>query len=470
MANIFKDKYPTGHKVVIKDRQGLTKVGPIIPSIITQAKANINPGSTVFELEKTRFTNLKYEINLSKSGVAQEIYMRKSGHLYKFIGSKSVLEGIFSHAGDGTSAKSDTNSKTECQELVSLHLFEQKLKFGKDQDYDYIESCLPNKLKKFFNEDFYESAKKQLALFLSKHPKLFKGPDFIFELQLASPATKRIYANALKLSKLNKDNWNPADMWIVSKSLDYDVYETATDIQSINKQLIADYQAGLLVGISLKKILSGQLGQIQFINTSETKKKETKFDFSFELNALTGRSKAKDKINGNAFNNFIIYTKSGFGIRGGFKASSTTYSVSLEGRFKNSGSQVGGMDAKVVPKEFVKRYGYTLRQGGIPNIKAEEKIALQEMKEIYAKHGDKVSVSTDMNTYADFLKVYKGANDFEKQRLCRISSMLYPFMVLAFNKPKKKQKQTEFENLMDWSYSLAKKETAVGGFYVIVKP
>ena len=27
MANIFKDKYGTGHKVAVKDRQGLTSAG-----------------------------------------------------------------------------------------------------------------------------------------------------------------------------------------------------------------------------------------------------------------------------------------------------------------------------------------------------------------------------------------------------------------------------------------------------------
>ena len=36
---------------------------------------------------------------------------------YLFVGPKSVVQGMFDHAGDGKSSKSDTNEKTELKEL-----------------------------------------------------------------------------------------------------------------------------------------------------------------------------------------------------------------------------------------------------------------------------------------------------------------------------------------------------------------
>jgi len=458
MANILKSKYGDGHKVIIKDRTGLGKVRGDVPSIVSKSTYGIVPGKTVFELIKTKSKqkNPKHTILLSKDGKGENVFMKKfnSSITYLFVGPKSVVQGMFDHAGDGKSSKSDTNEKTELKELVSLCLMEQKLKFNKDVDYDFVDSCIPNRLKKLFEESYFTSAQKQLKLWLSKEKGRFKGASYVFERQL-DDLTKRVYKNALNITKLNKDNWNPGDIWIVKKDLDFEKYEKASNIQQINKQLVTDYNNEKLVGISLKQILPKQTGRIDYINLSPTKKKEVKFDFKFTNCDFTG----------DTFKNAIIYTKSGFGVRMGFKASTDNFGVYLEGRFKGAGSQVGGMDAKQIPGEIQKRYDYTIRKGGTPDLKKEEPIALKEMEEIFKRH--KASdISNTLTSYDNFMDIYDKAPKFQKQRLCRIVSFMYPYMELSF----KKGGEKEFKDLMNWSYSLAKKESGVGGFYIFLGP
>jgi len=465
MANIFKDQYPTGHKVAVKDRQGLTSAGANVASILR--KENVNPGD-IFELYKEKsITNLKHDVDLATSGKPMVILMKDNKkRLYRFTGAKTTLEKMFEHAGDGTkSSKSDTNKKTECQELVTLHLFEAKLKKGIKADYDYIVNLLPKPLKQFFNEDYYHSAQAQLALFEKKYPTEFRGANFIFELQLASDVTKKIYKTVTKLAKLSKDNWNPADMWIVDKSLDYTIYEKGKTIDEINTQLIKDYKAKKVVGISLKLIKKNQKGVFELVNLDPKKEQVTDQDLSFSQNSFSGRTKPKNPTSMNVFRNSICQTKSGFSVRLGYKAGNdlTNFGVFAEGRFKDAGAQVGAVDAKALPQEIQRRYSYEVRKGGIPDLKTEEKIGLKEIKECYAKHGSKVSTSPDIQTYNAFKKVYDDSTDSEKRGAIRIASLMYVFLVLA------QQKKGEFEDFMKWNYFTAKKITGKGGLYVLLK-
>jgi len=461
MASIFNSEYGDGHKVLLKDNTMLRKVSNTVASVVNNKRFNITPGTTVFELVKTKFKqrNPKFTVNVSAGQASGNLsmYMIKSGtsQKYKFIGSKSTLQNMFTHAGDGSkSSKSDTDDKTATKELATLCVFEQKLKSGEDATYDYVYKKLPTKLKKFFNEEFFESSQKQLKLWLSKEKGRFKGQGFVFERQLDN-LTKKIYKNALSLSKLHKDNWNPGDIWIVKKDLDFKVYETSTNIKHINRQLVKDYNDGKCVGISLKHLTKSQRGQINYVNLSTTKKKEVKFDFTFE----------ECDFSAETFKNAIIYSKSGFGPRMGFKASTAGFGVYLEGRFKGAGSQVGAIDATKIPEEIKRRYNYTIRKGGTPDLKVEEPIALKEMKAMIKRHGAK-KISNGLDSYKHFLELYDKAPMFQKQRFCRISSFMYPYLELSFEKGDDK----EFRDLLSWSYSLAKKETDVGGLYAYIGP
>ena len=459
MANILKSKYGDGHKVLIKDRTGLGKVRNDIPSLVSKTSYGITPGKTVFELLKTKSKqkNPKHIIDVSSSPKGNlEMYMKKQGSsiLYLFKGAKSSLQNMFTHAGDGKSSKSDTDDKTATKELASLYLFEQKLKYNKDVNYDFVHKSLPKKYQTFFTEDYFTSAQKQLKLWLSKEKSRFKGPGFVFERQM-DDLTKRIYKNALSIAKLNKDNWNPGDIWIVKKDLDFKIYETSTSIKEINKQLVKDYTDGRLASISLKQINPNQKGSIDYINLSPTKKKEVKFDFSFMECDFTA----------DTFKNAIIWSKSGFGPRMGFKASTSGFGVYLEGRFKGAGSQVGAIDATKIPEEIKRRYNYTIRKGGTPDLKVEAPIALKEMETMIKRHGAS-KMSNSLSSYKQLVEIYNQAPEFQKQRFCRIVSFMYSWLELPF----KKGGEKEFKDLMSWSYSLAKKESGVGGFYVFLGP
>jgi hypothetical protein len=234
-----------------------------------------------------------------------------------------------------------------------------------------------------------------------------------------------------------------------------DKYEKSESVSDINKMLIEDYNKQNLVGISLKQINPNQVGRIDYINLSTVKKKEADFDFQFSECDFTA----------DTFKNAIIYTKSGFGVRMGFKASTENYGVYLEGRFKGAGSQVGGMDAKKIPDEMQKRYNYIIRKGGTPDLKKEEPIALEEMKRIFKRHPAN-KISNKLTSYKHFLEEYEKSPKFKKGRLCRIVSFMYPYLELAFQKNGEK----EFKDLMNWSFHLSKKETAFGGFYIFLGP
>lgn len=458
MANIFKDKYGDGHKVQIKDKTGLNKIKNGLGALVGNTKYGITPGTTKFSLVKvkTKQKNPKQRIFFSDSGMSMFMTKLPNGPLYEFIGSKSAIQGAFSHAGDGKGAsdKSATNDKTELKELISMCILEEKLKNNKDVDFDYVEDCIPKRLKKYFHEDYFTSAQKQVKVWLTKEAGRFKGTGYTYERQL-DDLTKNIYANALDFSGLSKDNWNPGDIWIVKNNMKFDDYTNASNIQQINKQLVKDYKDEKVVGISLKQVNPNQRARIDYVNMSATKKNEVKFDFNFEKCDFTGDS----------FKNAIIYTDSGFGVRMGFKASTDNFGVYLEGRFRGAGSQVGGMDAKQIPIEVKKRYGYEIRKGGTPDLAIEEKIALKEMKEIFKRHPAN-QISNTLTSYKNFLDVYNKAPKFQKQRLCRIVSFMYPYLELSFDKGNMR----EFKDLMNWSYTLAKKETSVGGFYVFLGP
>ena len=459
MASIFNSEYKDGHKVLIKDRNMLGKVGNTIPSIVSKALYGIQPGKTVFELVKTKSKQKKpkHIIDVSSSSTGNlEMYMNKQGSsiMYLFKGAKSSLQNMFTHAGDGKSSKSDTGDTTTAKELVSLILFEQKLKYGKDASYEFVYKSLPKKLQGFFNDDYYSSAQKQLKLWLSKEKGRFKGPGFVFERQM-DDLTKRIYKNGLSIARLNKDNWNPGDIWIVKKDLDFKIYETSNSIKEINMQLVKDYKAGCVASISLKAIGAKQTGRIDYINLSPTKKKEAQFDFTFKECDFTA----------DTFKNAIIWSKSGFGPRMGFKASTSGFGVYLEGRFKGAGSQVGAIDATKIPDEIQRRYEYTIRKGGTPDLKVEAPIALKEMKTMIERHGA-TKMSNSSSSYKQLVEIYDQAPEFQKQRFCRIVSFMYAWLELPFKKGGNK----EFKDLMNWSYLLAKKETDVGGFYVFLGP
>ena len=444
MANILNNpSYGEGHQVILKENLS----GRIVADF---KKYNYLPGKTIFTMtKKTALPKIQLSLSNEKSFVN---LIDDKKRIVKFFGSGSAFNSTFNHFG-GKGSKSDTNKLTEVKELISICVFEQFLKYNKKVDFEFVNKQLPVNLREYNQKEFVDGSHKQLNLWLSKERGRFKG-GYHYERQMDN-LTKGMYDNVKKLTGLQKDNWNPGDMWLIKSGFKMDKYEKSESVSDINKMLIEDYNKQNLVGISLKQINPNQAGRIDYINLSTIKKKEADFDFQFSECDFTA----------DTFKNAIIYTKSGFGVRMGFKASTENYGVYLEGRFKGAGSQVGGMDAKKIPEEMQKRYNYVLRKGGTPDLKKEQPLALEEMKKIYKRHPAN-KISNGISDYKDFLKKYEKAPNFQKGRFCRIVSFMYPYLELAYAKGGEK----EFKDLMNWSFHLSKKETAFGGFYIFLGP
>jgi len=444
MANILNNpSYGEGHQVILKEKLS-DKI------VIDFKKYNYLAGKTVFTMtKKTASPQIQLFLSNEKSFVN---LIDDKKRIVKFFGSGSAFNSTFNHFG-GKGSKSDTTKLTEVKELISINVFQQFLKFNKKIDFEFVNKLLPSNLREYNKKEFVDGSHKQLSLWLSKEKGRFKG-GYHYERQMDN-LTKGMYDNVKKLTGLQKDNWNPGDMWLIKNGFKMDKYEKSGNISDINKMLIQDYNKQNLVGISLKQINPNQAGRIDYINLSTIKKKEVDFDFKFSECDFTA----------DTFKNAIIYSTSGFGVRMGFKASTENYGVYLEGRFKGAGSQVGGMDAKKIPDEIQKRYNYVLRKGGTPDLKKEQPLALEEMKKIYKRHPAN-KISNGISDYKDFLKKYEKAPNFQKGRFCRIVSFMYPYLELAFAKGGEK----EFKDLMNWSFHLSKKETAFGGFYIFLGP
>jgi len=444
MASILNNpSYGEGHQVILKKN--------LSGRLLTDFKEyNYISGKTIFTMTKKN-ASPKIELKLTndKSFIN---FIDDKKRIVKMFGSGSAFNSTFNHFG-GKGGKSDTNKLTEVKELISICVFEQFLRYNKKVDFEFVNKQLPVNLKEYNQKEFVDGSHKQLSLWLSKETGRFKG-NYHYERQMGN-LTKGMYDNVKKLTGLQKDNWNPGDMWLIKNGFKMDKYEKNDNINDINKMLIEDYNKQNLVGISLKQINPNQAGRIDYINLSATKKKEAIFDYTFQECDFTAKT----------FGNAIIYSLCGFGVRMGFKAATTNYGVYLEGRFRGAGSQVGGMDAKKIPEEMIKRYNYTIRKGGVPNLKIEEPIALKELEKIYKRHRPEL-ISNGIKNYKDALRLYKAAPDFQKGRLCRIVSFMYPYLELSFAKGGMK----EFKDLMNWSFHLSKKETAFGGFYIFLGP
>jgi hypothetical protein len=444
MANILNNpSYGEGHQVILKENLS----GRLV---IDFKKYNYISGKTIFTMtKKTASPKIELALTNDKSFIN---FIDDKKRIVKMFGSGSAFNSTFNHIGS-KGGKSDTNKLTEVKELISICVFEQFLRYNKKVDYEFVNKFLPINLRGFNQQEYVNGAHLQLNTWLKNESGKFKG-NYSYERQMFN-LTKGMYDNVKKLTGLQKDNWNPGDMWLIKSGFKMDKYEKSESVSDINKMLIEDYNKQNLVGISLKQINPNQVGRIDYINLSTVKKKEADFDFQFSECDFTA----------DTFKNAIIYTKSGFGVRMGFKASTENYGVYLEGRFKGAGSQVGGMDAKKIPDEMQKRYNYIIRKGGTPDLKKEEPIALEEMKRIFKRHPAN-KISNKLTSYKHFLEEYEKSPKFKKGRLCRIVSFMYPYLELAFQKNGEK----EFKDLMNWSFHLSKKETAFGGFYIFLGP
>lgn len=325
MASIVENaKYKEGHEVVLKEasklssgfRQGMSKAG-------------YSPGKSQFKLT---FNPKKIDksVELSKDKNAKTIYLKdSSSKVVKILASKSMIEGSFNHATSGKT-KSSTNLLTEIKENVSMWVFQSYFENRKNLTEEQITSMLGKNIDSF-DTIYYQSALKQLE----ELKRYVKQGGYVYERQ-GGNITKDLYTAARKLTGRLNDNWNPADVWMIRKKFNLSsVYNTNT-AEDLNSRLAEAFYNRDVIPISLKNVTSPKATS-SVIDSNKLLNSKLDLDLSYTQTDIS-----------ETFNNFILKTKSGFAVRAGFKASSTTLNVSLEGRMLGAGYQLGAIDAKAL--------------------------------------------------------------------------------------------------------------------------
>ena len=144
--------------------------------------------------------------------------------------------------------------------------------------------------------------------------------------------------------KEDKDNWNPADIWIYQSSkkskilTSLDGAESVNDFNSVIKDLFED---GSLYGISLKKA-SGNKAKVKIIDTSNAQP----FELLFGASEFNLKNKHYDFMTSGYPENFMMR------VRGRAKTITKKKDLKIyfEGKIKNSKEFLGAVDKLLVTK------------------------------------------------------------------------------------------------------------------------
>jgi len=141
-----------------------------------------------------------------------------------------------------------------------------------------------------------------------------------------------------------KDNWNPADFWILNDSGNKILTElrTAKTVAQFNDTMKKLFESSKLVGVSLKKI--NQKYHADIVDPSNRKV------MNFTLKSIDYKYGQE---------NFFVDTNEGFRIRVGKTAKSGSKNIYYEGRMQGSKVQLGAISRASLITEFLK-YGYNI--------------------------------------------------------------------------------------------------------------
>lgn len=255
----------------------------------------INGKSIIVDKEKSNegIDLLKNKSYAKLAGVKKYFY-DKEGNAYSLSNFEKTEEfGSGTGMGAG-SAQTDVQESSQC--LVNALSY--KLKKGNLTSEDLT---TPNfiKVKQWaitstpFEEmvKFITSATGWTNTFVATANTLYKnysnpnltfhrGSDFVKKIEAAFAVAKK-----KKGLTLNKDKWNPADIWMVDKSI-LEI-EFKTELEDLNQQLLELYNENKLIGTSLKKI--GKEANIHVYNDVPVK-----HEFTYEGYKTTNKSKSAD--------------------------------------------------------------------------------------------------------------------------------------------------------------------------------
>lgn len=430
MATIVNNsKYGEGHEVILKSTRQIP-----IASRMAFAKYKFLPGVSVFKITRSP----KKVDNVIAIGTGNDsVYLiDDKNKVYQVTGKASAINGSFNH--NGNSDKSKTNLLTEVKELISMWVFEKYFETTSFITEEEIYTKLGSN-KTEYKTVYYESALKQLAA-LKLYIKQPRG--YTYERQ-NQDKTKNLYTTARRLTRKLNDNWNPADVWMIKKAYDMSPLYNAMTSAELNGLLAEAIEAQDIIPISLKQITSAS-ARMSVVDSAKQLDGTVDLDFTLKEIQLTS-----------TFANFFVVTKSKFAVRGGFKSSGQTLSVSLEGKMMGAKYQLGGIDAKWFTNLIQTEYAYRLR-GGVRVDLNDMDTAKREFREIINQNG---MPSGKINSYEDAIMMVDASDDLTKKRFIALMSYLYALTVKPGNK---------LPTLMQQCYFSAKKISSDASVYVLI--
>lgn len=429
MATIVDNpKYGEGHQVVLKEQSKM-------PSAVVVAKFKEKKyafGSSVFTLLRKKPTPSTKVDDIDLGGT-KVIYLKdQSNKVIKLAGTPSLINGSFNHYTEN--AKSNTTMLTELKETISMIMFENMVEKSKILTEEQLTKLLDREASKHYDTVYYTSALAQTKQ-LKKYIGVNRG--YTYERQ-GKNKTAKLYEVARKLTHKLNDNWNPADVWMIKSGYDMNILYNAKTFKQLNSEIVKAVQSKDILPISLKQVTKGD-AKLSLIDPAKMIKEKLDLDLTIDKVDLS-----------ESFNNFILWTKSGFGIRAGFKASATTLNVSLEGRFKGAGYQVGAVDAR----DFeAKVQEYEALASGPASTKDIEKS--KRMLDIV--WGDKkFKLSSKFKNLDEAHKAVDKGDKLTKDRFYNLMSYLYHFYA-------------DSAELIKFSYYSSKKISDMSSAYIIIQ-
>jgi len=441
MASIVnnKQRYGEGHCVVFKTKLSQTMLQNL-------RNLDIVAGQDKFEITLKNYQPDKtLELSGGGSDTIQFLDEKKKVLLVK--GKANSINALFNHYS--ANAKSNTNLLTEIKELFSMEVFRAFTNTRvtlAEEDVIKIVQAQQRETINNLDDVFYTSAIKQLEAYKTLQ---LKG-QFDFERQ-GGPKTVELYKHARALTGKASDNWNPADVWVINRKCDMDYFLETRSAAELNEQLAIKVKNKEIIPISLKQV-EGAKANISVVDPGQMFSQDLDIDFTFDQMDLSGL----DPKDGEYFKNFILSTRSGFQVRGGFKASGTTLNMSLEGRYKSAGSQIGGIDAQAYRQKVKDNFNYDLRSSTVQP--AQMKMALAEIKEMFGTYG---RLSNTIQNFAEVEKILndKKTSQLTKDRFVNIASYMYSLLILPKNK---------FKDHMQFCYLTAKKLSDESSIYYLI--
>ena len=236
------------------------------------------------------------------------------------------------------------NPTNDQQESGTIYFFEAKMS-GKP---DPVVQEISKHVGFDFDAEWYHNFKEQWEAFYN-NIGIIRGAKIY--LDSGKNDSNILIETAKKLGlKDSKDNWNPADIWIMTLSKSQIKAQTKdmVNLAEFNGWLKEKFTRKEIIGVSLKKVAKNKKGKFSIVNEN-TDFPEVDLSVKRVLFTAFGAT------------NFIFETKGsidGFNIRVGAKAkkAKTVSDINIfsEGRMAGSTVQLGAVSAKIVRAEAEK--------------------------------------------------------------------------------------------------------------------